>query len=56
MVAGLNVRFQFASSKRPKKADKGPLGSSECLITVYATKAIKTGEELVAEYGSQFWG
>jgi SET domain-containing protein len=56
VVSQLNVRFEFGKCTRPPKSHLGPMDFSEPLIKVYAMKAIKAGEELVADYGSNYWG
>jgi hypothetical protein len=54
----LNVRLEFGKGRRPatKKGTKQTQPeNSECLIKVYATKAMEAGTELLATYGDAYW-
>jgi hypothetical protein len=55
VVSTLNVRFEFGQSKRSKKDASEGAVTSQCLIKVFAAMPIKAGEELVADYGDNFW-
>jgi hypothetical protein len=34
---------------------KGKTLPEECLVTVYATRTIRVGEEILVNYGPDFW-
>jgi hypothetical protein len=52
VVGDLNVRFEFGAGHRPEGHH---VELAECLIKVYATKAIKKGTELLSSYGAKYW-
>ena len=51
----MNCSYEFGHSNRPGKSDPSAQVDSECLIKVYATRAIEAGAELVSTYGDSFW-
>ena len=55
VVGLLNVRFQFGKGTRGNDQKDGDQLLTECLIDVFATQAIKAGDELLGQYGDGFW-
>jgi hypothetical protein len=51
----LNARYEFGAAKRPSAKKAALKLSSECLVQVYATMAIKPGAEILSTYGDDFW-
>jgi hypothetical protein len=54
IVAKNNAELCFGLARRPPEM-KGKTLPEECLVTVYATRTIRVGEEILVNYGPDFW-
>ena len=55
MVGKLNVRLEFGDGARGKPGKWEEWTESECLINAFATQSIAKDEELLTDYGEDYW-